>query len=95
MPIVLVTGWALFFFWHGGWSGARWSLHLMHLLGLIMALVFLALFFGPWGAMRRAMAAGDKPSAARALESIRKLVLVNLIMGLVVVAFSGVGRIAG
>jgi uncharacterized membrane protein len=95
MPIVLLTGWALFFLWHGGWSGARWSLHLMHLLGLIMALVFLALFFGPWGAMRRAMAAGDKPNAARALESIRKLVLVNLIMGLVVVAFSGVGRIAG
>ena len=59
MPIVLLTGWALFFLWHGGWSGARWSLHLMHLLGLIMALVFLALFFGPWGAMRRAMAAGD------------------------------------
>jgi uncharacterized membrane protein len=95
MPIVLLTGWALFFLWHGGWSGARWSLHLMHLLGLIMALVFLALFFGPWGAMRRAMAVGDKPNAARALESIRKLVLVNLIMGLVVVAFSGVGRIAG
>jgi uncharacterized membrane protein len=67
----------------------------MHLLGLIMALVFLALFFGPWGAMRRAMAVGDKPNAARALESIRKLVLMNLIMGLVVVAFSGVGRIAG
>lgn len=95
MPIVLLTGWALFFLWHGGFSGARWSLHLMHLLGLIMSLVFLALFFGPWGAMRRAMTAGDRPSAARAVESIRKLVLMNLIMGLVVVAFSGVGRIAG
>jgi len=95
MPIVLLTGWALFFVWHGGFAGARWSLHLMHLLGLIMGLVFLALFFGPWGAMRRAMAEGDKPAAARALESIRKLVLMNLIMGLVVVAFSGVGRIAG
>jgi uncharacterized membrane protein len=95
MPIVLLTGWALFFFWHGGWSGARWNLHLMHLLGLIMALVFFAVFFGPWGAMRRAITADDKPNAARALESIRKLVLVNLIMGLIVVAFSGFGRIAG
>jgi uncharacterized membrane protein len=95
MPIVLLTGWALFFLWHGGFAGARWSLHLMHLLGLIMGLVFFAIFFGPWGAMRRAMAAGDKPSAARALENIRKLVLMNLILGLIVVAFSGVGRIAG
>ena len=95
MPIVLLTGWALFFLWHGGFAGARWSLHLMHLLGLIMGLVFFAIFFGPWRGMRRAMAAGDKPSAARALENIRKLVLMNLILGLIVVAFSGFGRIAG
>jgi uncharacterized membrane protein len=60
-----------------------------------MGLVFFALFFGPWAAMRRAMAANDRPGAARALESIRKLVLMNLVMGLIVVAFSGFGRIAG
>jgi uncharacterized membrane protein len=95
MPIVLLTGWALFFAWHGGFAGARWSLHLMHLLGMIMGLIFLALFFGPWAAMRRAMAANDRQGAARALEGIRKLVLMNLILGLVVVAFSGFGRIAG
>jgi uncharacterized membrane protein len=45
--------------------------------------------------MRRAMAANDRQGAARALEGIRKLVLMNLILGLVVVAFSGFGRIAG
>lgn len=95
MPIVLLTGWALFFLWHGGFSGARWNLHLMHLLGLIMGFIFLALFFGPWAAMRRAMAANDRPGAARALDSIRKLVLMNLILGLIVVASSGFGRLAG
>jgi uncharacterized membrane protein len=41
------------------------------------------------------MAANDRPGAARALESIRKLVLMNFVMGLIVVAFSGFGRIAG
>jgi uncharacterized membrane protein len=60
-----------------------------------MGFIFLALFFGPWAAMRRAMAANDRPGAARALESIRKLVLMNLILGLIVVASSGLGRLAG
>jgi uncharacterized membrane protein len=32
---------------------------------------------------------------SRALEGIRKLVLTNLILGLIVVAFSGFGRLAG
>ena len=80
----------------------------MHMLGLIMALVFLALFFGPWGAMRRAMAAGDKPNAARALEAMRQASLARLlrtrtqfwrsglaIVGvfmLLVIMYSGLGR---
>lgn len=94
MPIVILSGWALFFNWHGGFSTAAWNLHAMHLIGLIMGLVFLGVFFGPWRAMRLALAAENRPAAARAVESIRKLIVMNLILGLGVIAISLIGRIA-
>ncbi len=94
MPIVILSGWALFFTWHGGFSTAAWNLHAMHLIGLIMGLVFLGVFFGPWRAMRLALAAENRPAAARAVESIRKLIVMNLILGLGVIAISLIGRIA-
>ena len=95
MPIVILSGWALFFVWHGGFAGAAWNLHLMHLVGLIMGLVFLGVFFGPWRMMRQAQAAGNRPAAAKAVDSIRKLIAMNLILGLGVIAVSLMGRIAG
>lgn len=64
MPPLLLTGWALLFFWYGGFRGAGWHIHLMHGTGLVMAGVFAALFLGPWRAFRAAQAGGDLPGAA-------------------------------
>jgi uncharacterized membrane protein len=77
-PIQLATGFALVFLVFGGFAGAVWNVHVMTLLGVIMAAVFVALYFGPWAALRR----GDDPLA---LDRIRRLVEVNLALGLVVV----------
>ena len=65
MPALLLTGWALLFFWYGGFRGAGWHIHTMHLTGLVMAGVFAALFFGPFRAFRAARAAGDAPTASQ------------------------------
>ena len=92
MPIVILTGYGLLFGVFGGFAGVRWPIHLMHLLGLIMAGVFLLIWFVPFRRMRAAVAAGDNQAAAAANDSIRKLVALNLVLGLVTVALGAVGR---
>ncbi|MBS7790525.1 CopD family protein [Roseococcus sp. SDR] len=93
MPIVLVSGYWLLFGHYGGFRGVGWHVHLMHLTGLLMAAIYLAIFFGPWRAMREALAAGDAPRAAAANDRIRLLVTANLLLGLTTLGIAAWGRI--
>ena len=95
MPALLLTGWALLFFWYGGFRGAGGHIHLMHGTGLVMAAVFVALFLGPWRAFRAARAAGDLPGAAANADKVRRLVAVNFALGLLTVAVAAWGRFGG
>lgn len=93
MPIVLLSGYLLLFGHFGGFRGVGWTVHLMHLTGLLMAAIFLAIVFGPWKAMRAALAAGDMPGAASANDRIRQLVTANLALGLLTVGVAAWGRL--
>jgi uncharacterized membrane protein len=77
MPLIILTGFIMLFGVFGGMAGAPWNVHLMLLIGVIMAGIFMAIFFGPY---RRFRAAPD----AASLNSIRKLIGVNLVLGLFV-----------
>jgi uncharacterized membrane protein len=89
MPLTLLSGFAMVVVVYGGFAGLNWSIQAMMGLGILMALVFLAAFFSPWKRMRRAISTA---AAAAAADRIRKLVLLNLVLGLVVVAIAGFGR---
>jgi uncharacterized membrane protein len=93
MPIVLLSGYWLLFGHYGGFRGVDWTVHVMHLTGLLMAGIYLAIFFGPWGRMRSALAAGDLPAAGAANEQIRRLVTGNLLLGLFTLGIAAWGRI--
>jgi uncharacterized membrane protein len=86
MPIVLLSGYAMLFGVLGGFGGVNLAVHVMHLLGLFMAAIFLVIFFGPWKAMRAAIAAADQPAAAAAVDRIRALATINLVFGVATVA---------
>lgn len=86
MPLMLLTGYAMVFAVFGGFGGVSPAVHVMHLLGLIMTAVFVFVFFVPWRALRAAVQAGDAAAAGAAVERIRRLVMVNLVLGLVTVA---------
>lgn len=86
MPILLLTGYIMLFSVFGGFKGVGWPVHMMHTAGLLMAVIFMWIFFVPWAAMRRALAAGDQASAGAALGRIRHLITVNLVIGLLTVA---------
>ena len=85
MPVILITGFAMLGF-IGGMAGAPWQIHAMLGLGLLMSAVFLAIFFGPYRQFRRTT---DRNRMASSLDSIRKLIGVNLILGLITVIVAG------
>jgi uncharacterized membrane protein len=85
MPLILITGFAMLGL-IGGMADARWQIHLMLGLGLLMAAVFLAIFFGPYRRFRRTT---DRNRMAASLDSIRKLIGVNLVLGLITVIVAG------
>jgi uncharacterized membrane protein len=84
MPLAIVTGLVMIFTVFGGMAGVRWNVHLMLLLGLVMAAIFLAIFFGPYRTFRAA-------PAPVPLNSIRQLIGINLVIGLVVVVIAVLG----
>lgn len=95
VPLVLLSGWGMLFGWYWGFGASIWHVHLMHTTGLVMAGIFMFVALVPWRRMRGALAAGDGPAAAAALDAIRKGVLVNMVIGLVTVAAATWGRFGG
>ena len=89
MPLMLLTGWAMIFGVYGGFANLPVTVNIMHLLGLIMAVVFLVLFFGPWKAFRRAVGA---EAAIEAAGKMRRLMAVNLVLGVVTVVVASLGH---
>src|SRR5581483_9469761 len=73
---------------------AAWGphVHAMLTIGIIMMLLFGHLYFAPNRRLQRAVAAGDWPAAGRQLGTIRKIVEINLVLGLVTVAIGASGR---
>ncbi|WP_206930463.1 CopD family protein [Roseococcus thiosulfatophilus] len=93
VAIVLLSGYWLLFGYYGGFRGVGWHVHLMHLTGILMAAVFIAIFTGPWKQMRAALAAGDTAGAAAANDRIRQLILVNFVLGILTVGVAAWGRL--
>lgn len=89
---LLASGYALVFLVLGGFAGAGIHVHLMQTLGLVMMALFAHLFFAPWRRFGRAVAAADWPAAGKQLDGIRRIVAINLALGLVTVAIGAGGR---
>jgi uncharacterized membrane protein len=57
-----------------------------------MMLLFFHLYFAPFRRLKLAVAASDSQEGGRQVGKIRRLVGINLIIGLVVVAIGSAGR---
>jgi uncharacterized membrane protein len=75
-----------------GFRAAPVGWHLMVALGTVMLLVFLYVWLGVFPRLCEQVAAADWPVAAQMLDRIRRLVALNLGLGLVVVLAAVVGR---
>lgn len=85
MPIALITGYGMVFGLWGGFSKLPWNVNAMQALGLIMAALFIFVVMGPY---RRFRAAVSTARAAEAAERIRKLIVVNLVLGAITIVLA-------
>ena len=78
----------------GGFRNAHLSVHLMFAVGLVMMAVYLHIRFAPFKRMRTAVMAGDWATAGANLDMVRKMVLINLVLGILTIAIATIGRAA-
>lgn len=79
---ILLSGYYMIFSHFGGFAGAGMHIHLMHGMGLVMVMLYLHVYFAPYKRLKRLVAEGNFPEAGKNLNTIRKLVAINLIIGL-------------
>ncbi len=89
---VLLASGLLMVWLAGGFAHVHWSVHAMLAIGVVMMALFLHLRFAPYPRLVRAVAAREWPVAAANLTVIRKLVAVNLVLGVIVFAVAVLGR---
>ncbi|MGO1461265.1 MAG: CopD family protein [Oleiphilaceae bacterium] len=91
VALLLVTGYWMIFNGFGGMAGAGWHIHVMQALGLIMMFVFVHIYFAPFRRLKQAVADKNPQEGAFRVGQIRKLVAINLVIGLVVVVIGAGG----
>lgn len=92
IALILITGYWMLFNYFGGFEGARLHIHIMHGAGIIMVMIYLHVFFSPYRRLRQAVIVQDYPLAGAQLNQIRKLVGINILIGLLVITVASAGR---
>jgi len=90
--LLLASGYWMLMTNFGGFKHAPPYVDYMQGLGWVMILLYVWLFHGPWLKFKRAVDAQDWPAAGKHLATIRRIIAVNLPLGLIVVFIGGTGR---
>ncbi|WP_233828960.1 CopD family protein [Paraburkholderia sp. ZP32-5] len=88
--VILISGGFLLMQFGGG--HATWPLHAMAGLGIMMMLIFGHIRFAVFPRIRRAVQAQKWPDGARAVGTIRRLVLINIVLGVVTIGVAVLSR---
>ena len=87
VAIVLGSG----FYMIGQMTAMPRSVMIMAGVGIVMSMIFMHVYFAPFGRLKRAVAAEDWKAGGAALNQIRILVGINLALGLANVAVAVLG----
>ena len=93
--LLLLTGYGMVFGVFAGFRGIGLHVHIMQGIGIVMMLAFFHVYFAPWRRFKAALARQDHAEAARQLNQIRWIVMLNLVLGLITVAVGSSGRYWG
>lgn len=90
IALILVSG--LFMMARVGFADAPKGWHLMMGSGIAMMLIFGHIYGAGYRRLGRAVAANDWPAAGVAMNGIRRLVAINLVLGVLTIAFATLGN---
>ena len=90
---LLLTGYPMMFGMFGTMANTPIFVHLMQAMGLIMMAIFGHVFFAPFRRLKRAVREQDWETGGKQLAQIRRMVGINLVIGLMVVVMAGGGRL--
>jgi uncharacterized membrane protein len=79
----------------GGFGAVGVHVHAMLAIGVVMMLIFGHVYFSPYRRLTRLVQEKDWKGAGQALGQIRKLVAINLTLGLLSIAVGTAGRLIG
>ena len=88
--VILVLGSG--FYMMGEMGAVRPYVVVMAVIGVVMSMIFMHIYFAPFGRLKRAVTAEDWKAGGAALGQIRMLVGVNLTLGLMNVAVAVLGK---
>lgn len=76
----------------GSMGAAPLYVHIMNGLGIVMILIYLHVYFAPFKRLKEAVIKQDWPEGGRNLNIIRKMVGMNIMIGLIVIILASAGR---
>lgn len=94
VSVLLILASGLWMFMLLGAGNAPVYVHAMFGLGILMMLIFAHVFFAPYRRLKRAVTEQDWKSGGAALTQIRKLIGLNLALGVITIAVAMLGRLA-
>jgi len=89
--LLLSTGFYLIYL-YGGMAAVPRFVHLMLLSGIVMMMIFVYVYFGCYVHFNQLVEEKEWHQAEEKLATMRKLVAVNLVIGLLTVAIAIIGR---
>ncbi|GJL83762.1 MAG: membrane protein [marine bacterium B5-7] len=92
VAILLISGFWIILRVYGGFSSVGPHIHAMMTIGIIMMLIFAHLYFAPYRRLKTAVGSENWPEGARHLGMIRRMVGINLILGVITVVVGASGR---
>ena len=94
IALLLATGYGVLFLgYRGGFTGGGMHIDIMQITGLIMVANFIYMYFGPFQAFKRRVDTEELVRAADSLVRIRRVVGINLVLGLATVAIGATGTL--
>jgi uncharacterized membrane protein len=92
--LAILALWASgFWIFSGIYSGhVGWHVHAMMLIAAVMSALFAYIYFVPYRALGLNVSAGDWPGARQRVAVIRRIIGINLTLGLVTAALGSAGR---
>ena len=90
--LLLLSGYGMLFLYFGGFVAAPLHIYVMQATGIVMMLLFLHLFFAPWRRFGHAVERKAFSEAAKELGQIRRIVAINLVLGILTVIVGASGR---